>query len=80
MNDIFCLCTLFIILWHNSVGNSSHSYSVFRMQKRVLCIMTKSGYRDSCRQLFFRTGEFYHFILNLYILPNAVTIPCFCTF
>jgi hypothetical protein len=38
-----------IILW----GNSSHSYSVqCKMQKRVLRIMTKSGYRDSCRQLF----------------------------
>jgi hypothetical protein len=41
-----------IILW----GNSSHSYSVFRMQKRVLRIMTKSGYRDSCMQLFKNWG------------------------
>jgi hypothetical protein len=45
---VYSLLSYGLTLW----GNSPHSYSVFRMQKRVLRIMTKSGYRDSCRQLF----------------------------
>jgi hypothetical protein len=38
---IHSLLSYGITLW----GNLPHSYSVFRMQKRVLRIMTKSGYR-----------------------------------
>ena len=37
-----------IIFW----GNSSHSIVIFKIQKRVIRIITKSGSRDSCRQLF----------------------------
>jgi hypothetical protein len=57
-------------------GNSSHSYSVFRMQKRVLRIMTKSGYRYSCRQLF-KNWEIlpfysqYMFSLMLFVVRNT---------
>jgi hypothetical protein len=61
-----------ITLW----GNSSHSYSVFRMQKRVLRIMTKSGYRDSCRQLLKNWGILpfysqYIFSLMLFVVRNT---------
>jgi hypothetical protein len=62
-----------IILW----GNSSHSYNVFRMQKRVLRIMTKSGYRDCCRQLFKNRGFLpfysqYKFSLTLFVVRNTL--------
>jgi len=33
-------------------GNSAHSARVFRMQKRIIRIMTGSRSRDSCRKLF----------------------------
>jgi hypothetical protein len=61
-----------IILW----SNSSHSYSVFRMQKHVLRIMTKSGYSNSCRQLFKNWGILpfysqYIFSLMLFVVRNT---------
>jgi hypothetical protein len=61
-----------IILW----GNSLHSYSVFKMQKRVLRIMNKSGYRDSCRQRFKNRGILpfysqYIFSLMLSVVRNT---------
>jgi hypothetical protein len=37
-----------IIFW----GNSTHSIEIFRIQKRVIRIITKSSSRASCRQLF----------------------------
>jgi len=33
-------------------GNSTHSMEIFRIQKRVICIITKSSNRASCHQLF----------------------------
>jgi hypothetical protein len=61
-----------IILW----GTYIHSYRVFMMQKRVLRIMTKSGCRDSCRQLFKNLGilPFYSqciFSLMLFVVRNT---------
>ena len=41
-----------IIFW----GNSTHAIKIFRMQKRIICIMTKSDSRSSCRQLFKNLG------------------------
>jgi hypothetical protein len=37
-----------IIFW----GNSSHSGNIFKLQKRVIRIITNSRSRDSCRELF----------------------------
>lgn len=37
-----------ITLW----GNSSQSIRVFKLQKQAIRIITKAGYRDSCRPLF----------------------------
>ena len=33
-------------------GNSTHSMEIFKIQKRVIRIITKSSSRASCRQLF----------------------------
>jgi len=33
-------------------GNSTHSVRIFRMQKRIIRIMTGSRSRDSCRKMF----------------------------
>jgi hypothetical protein len=46
------LITYGIIFW----GNSSHRIHVFRLQKRVIRIITGSRPRDSCRQLFKKLG------------------------
>jgi hypothetical protein len=37
-----------IIFW----GNSLHSKYTFRIQKRTIRVITNSGIRDSCQQLF----------------------------
>jgi hypothetical protein len=37
-----------IIFW----GNSPHSISIFKLQKRAIRIITKSRSRDSCREFF----------------------------
>ena len=42
------LMTYGIIFW----GNSPHAIDIFRIQKRVIRITTKSGSKASCRQLF----------------------------
>jgi hypothetical protein len=60
-----------IIFW----GNSSHSIHVFRLQKRVIRIMTVSRSTDSCRQLFKKLGILpfisqYTFSLLLFIVNN----------
>jgi hypothetical protein len=33
-------------------GNSHHSDSIFKIKKRILRIITNTGRRDSCRQLY----------------------------
>jgi hypothetical protein len=47
---VHSIITYGIIFW----GNSPHSTHVFKVQKRIIRIMTKSRWRDSCRQLFKR--------------------------
>ena len=46
---VHSIITYGIIFW----GNSPHSTHIFKIQKRIIRIMTKSR-RDSCRQLFKR--------------------------
>jgi hypothetical protein len=43
-------------------GNSAHSVKVFRIQKKIIRIMTGSSSRDSCRKLFEH--------LNILTLPS----------
>ena len=45
---VHSIITYAIIFW----GNSSHSISVFKIQKQIIRIMTNSRGRESCRQLF----------------------------
>ena len=47
---VHTILTYGIIFW----GNSPHSNYIFKIQKRIIRIMTKSKRRDSCRQLFKR--------------------------
>jgi hypothetical protein len=47
---VHSIMTYGIIFW----GNSPHSTHIFKIQKRIIQIMTKSRRRDSCRQLFKR--------------------------
>ena len=51
-NIYFCYVHSFIsygiILW----GNSHHSDSIFKIQSRMIRIITNIGRRDSCRQLY----------------------------
>ena len=45
---VHSIITYGLIFW----GNSPHSTHIFKTQKRIIRIMTKSRRRDSCRQLF----------------------------
>jgi len=45
---VHSIITYGIIFW----GNLPHNTDIFKMQKRIIWIMTKSRSRDSCRQLF----------------------------
>jgi hypothetical protein len=56
-----------VIFW----GNSSYAISIFRAQKRVLRIVTGTGYRNSFRQLFI-TSKFFRFSLNIFTLYCAL--------
>jgi len=65
------LMTYGLIYW----GNSTHSTHVFRLQERVIRIITKSRPRDSCRQLFKKLGILplmlqYIISLLLFIVNN----------
>jgi len=60
-----------IIFW----GTSTHSINVFRLQKRVIRIITNTRPRDSCRPLFKQLGFLslisqYIFFLSLFIVNN----------
>jgi len=45
---VHSIITYGIIFW----GNSPHNTDIFKIQKLIIWIMTKSRSRDSCRQLF----------------------------
>jgi len=47
---VHSIITYSIIFW----GNSLHSIGIFKIQKQIIQIMTKSRSKDSCRQLFRR--------------------------
>ena len=60
-----------IIFW----GNSPHSTDVFKIQKWIIRIMTKTKSRDSCRQLFKRLEILplqsqYIFSILLFVVKN----------
>jgi hypothetical protein len=57
------------------LGNSPHSNNIFKLQKRVVRIITNSRNRDSCRELF-RELEIlpfysqYIFSLLIFVIDN----------
>jgi len=60
-----------IIFW----GNSPHSACIFKMQKKIIRIMTNSRERDSCRQLFKKLKILplisqYIFSILLFVVKN----------
>ena len=57
-----------IIFW----GNSHLSESIFKIQKRIIRVITNSGRRDSCRDI-------YKKITNIATsVPIYLLITCFC--
>jgi hypothetical protein len=60
-----------IIFW----GNSVHSVNIFKLQKRILRIITNSRNRDSCRHLFMKVDILlfysqYLFSLLIFVIDN----------
>ena len=60
-----------IIFW----GNPSSSFNIFKIQKRIIRIMTKSNKRDTCRPLFKKLRILplpsqYIFSLLLFVVTN----------
>ena len=80
---VHSMITYGIIFW----GNSPHSTDNFKIQKRIIWIMTKSRSRDTCRQLFKRLeflplqSQFIFSVLllfvgkiNIYVQPTKKSI------
>jgi hypothetical protein len=68
---VHLIMTYDIIFW----GNSPHSTDIFKIQKWIIRIMTKSRRRDSCRQLFKRLEILplqsqYIFSVLLFVVKN----------
>ena len=53
-NYLLFICTFDNNIWYHFLGNSPHTTDIFKIQKQMFRIMTKSRNRDSCRQLFKR--------------------------
>jgi len=53
-NDLLFICTFDNNIWYNVLRNSPHGTDIFKIQKQIIRIMSKSRSRDSCRQLFKR--------------------------
>jgi hypothetical protein len=48
-NELSCFLSLDYELWFIFWGNSLHSSTIFRMQRKVVRIMERCGNRVSCR-------------------------------
>jgi hypothetical protein len=60
-----------IIFW----GNSAHSNNIFKLQKRIIRIITNSWHSDSCRHLFMKLDILpfyskYLFSLLIFVIDN----------
>jgi len=65
-----------LIFW----GHSPHSVRVFRLQKRIIIIMTGSRSRDSCRTLFIclkilPLPSLYIFLLLRFVIKTRICSP-----
>jgi hypothetical protein len=68
---VHSILTYAIIFW----GNSSHSIKVFRIQKRIIRVMTNSTKRASCRSMFKELGILplraqYILSISMFIVAN----------
>ena len=75
-NDLLLVFPCSYVIWYNFWGNFSHSSNVFKLQKRVIRIITNSGNRDSCRDLFRKLEILpfysqYIFSLLKFVIDNA---------
>jgi hypothetical protein len=62
-----------IIFW----VNSAHSINIFKLQKKIVRIITNSGNRDSCRHLFMKLDILpfysqYLFSLLIFVIDNIL--------
>ena len=74
-NDLLFINTFGNNIWYNFWGKLPHSTGIFKIQKRIIRIMTKSRNRDSCRQLFKRLEILplqsqYIFCVLLFVVKN----------
>ena len=69
---VHSIITYCIIFW----GNSPPNTDIFKIQKRIIKIMTKSRSRDSCRHLFKRLevlplqSQYIFSVLLLFVVKN----------
>jgi len=74
-NDLFLLRTLCFIIWYYILGQFAHTNSIFKIQKRIIRIITNSGSRDMCRHLFkqlqiLSLPSQYIFSLLVFVIKN----------
>jgi len=73
-NGLLCIHTFNYELWNN-FGGKPHSEKIFKIQKRVIRIITNSRARDSCRELFKKLEILplysqYIFSLSIFVIKN----------
>jgi len=74
-NNLLFLLSFHNVLWGNFLDHSSLGIKVFRLQKRIIRIMTGSRNRDSCRKLFtsmeiLPLSSLYIFLLLQFVIKN----------
>jgi hypothetical protein len=74
-DDLLFLFSFSYVTWYNLLGNSSHSNNIFKLQKKIIIIITNSGNRDSCRNLFKKLNILpfysqYIFLLLIFVIDN----------
>ena len=73
---VFCIHTFNYELWDNFLGgNQPYSDKIFKIQERVIRIITHSRMRDSCRELFKKLEILplysqYIFSISIFVIKN----------
>jgi len=79
-NGLLCIRTVNYELWNNFGGNQPHSEKIFKIQKRVIRIITNSKARDSCWELFKKLDILplysqYIFSLSIFVIKINIYFP-----
>ena len=74
-NGLFCIPTFSHKLWDNSGGHQPYSDNIFKIQKRVIRIITSSRTRDSCRELLKKLEILplysqYIYSISIFVIKN----------